>query len=59
MRHLGVLHEAGLIQRACSGREVCYRLDEARVGEARRYLDQISTLWDQAIARLKDHVETE
>ena len=36
MRHLGVLHEAGLIQRARSGREVCYQLDEVRVGEAHR-----------------------
>lgn len=59
MRHLGVLHDAGLIQRARHGREVCYQLDEARLLAAQRYLDRISTAWDDALGRLKDHVETE
>jgi DNA-binding transcriptional ArsR family regulator len=59
MRHLAVLHDVGLISRERHGREVCYQLHDARVGEAQRYLDRISSAWDQAIARLKAHVETE
>jgi len=56
-KHLRVLEDAGLVRSAWRGRENVWRLDRARLAEARRYLDQISKQWDDALGRLREFVE--
>jgi DNA-binding transcriptional ArsR family regulator len=56
-KHLGVLEEAGLARHVRRGRERIWELDTRRLGEARRYLDQISRGWDEALGRLRTLVE--
>src|SRR5262245_7923979 len=56
-KHLDVLASAGLVRDARHGRERIWDLDVARLAEARVYLDQISQRWDDALARLRAHVE--
>jgi DNA-binding transcriptional ArsR family regulator len=56
-KHLTVLHDAGLVRGARRGREHIWELAPARLIAARRYLDQISQLWDDALDRLKAFVE--
>jgi hypothetical protein len=40
-----------------SGRESLFALEPAPIEAARSYLDQVSRQWDDALARLKAHVE--
>jgi DNA-binding transcriptional ArsR family regulator len=56
-KHLRVMEEAGLVHSKRRGRESVWQLDQQRLEEARRYLDQISEQWDGALARLRDFVE--
>ena len=56
-KHLHVLAAAGVIAGARQGREHVWALDGARLQEARRRLDVIARGWDDALARLKRHVE--
>ena len=56
-KHLRVMEEAGVVHSARHGRESVWQLDQQRLGEARRYLDLISTQWDDALARLRNFVE--
>jgi len=56
-KHLRVMEQARLVQSTRHGREIIWRLDQERLGEARRYLDQISHQWDAALGRLKALVE--
>jgi DNA-binding transcriptional ArsR family regulator len=56
-KHLRVMEDAGLVQRTQHGRESIWRLDPARLGEARRHLESISAQWDGALQRLKTFVE--
>ena len=56
-KHLGVLAGAGLVRDFRRGRERIWDLDTARLDEARRFLDQISRRWDEALGRLKKLVE--
>jgi DNA-binding transcriptional ArsR family regulator len=56
-KHLRVLENAGMVGSERSGRESLYRLETARILEARNYLDGISRHWDAALARLKQMVE--
>ena len=58
-KHLRTMETAGLVQSLRSGREIIWRMDQARVEEARRYLDQISAQWEAALARLRTLVEEE
>jgi len=58
-KHLHVLEKAGLVARARIGRESVWRLERRRLDEARRHLDEISGQWDDALGRLRAHVETE
>lgn len=57
-KHLYVLAGAGLVDGRRSGREHVWALNPARLGEARRHLDLVARGWDDALARLKRHVET-
>lgn len=56
-KHLQVLAEAGLARGERHGREHRWQLESGSFVEARRYLDQISAQWDDAIERLRSFVE--
>lgn len=56
-KHLDVLHQAGLIERRRSGREVHVALRRQAIEDARNWLDQINAQWDETLARLKTLVE--
>lgn len=57
-KHLRALEDAGLVRGARVGRERIWELETGRLAEVRGYLDQISTQWDDALARLRVLVET-
>jgi DNA-binding transcriptional ArsR family regulator len=56
-KHLHVLEGAGLVQGFRQGREQLWELNPQQLAEARRYLEQISRQWDEALARFKELVE--
>lgn len=56
-KHLRVMEQAGLVRSFRRGRERLWQMDPRSLNQARRYLDQISTQWDVALARLKSFVE--
>jgi DNA-binding transcriptional ArsR family regulator len=56
-KHLRVMEHAGLVQSSRRGRERVWQLDLRKLEEARRYLNQISAQWDQALERLRALVE--
>ena len=56
-KHLDVLQEAGLVRGTRMGRERVWKIDPAQLEQSRRYLDQISSQWDEALGRLKALLE--
>jgi DNA-binding transcriptional ArsR family regulator len=56
-KHLQVLAAAGIIEGSRQGREQVWALNPPRLAEGRRCLDVIARGWDDALARLKLHVE--
>ena len=46
-----------MVRSVRSGRESLFALEPLRIAEVRDYLDQVSRQWDDALARLKAHVE--
>jgi DNA-binding transcriptional ArsR family regulator len=56
-KHLSVLADAGIVRDARHGRERIWTIETRRLEVARRFLDQTSKRWDDAIDRLKEHVE--
>jgi DNA-binding transcriptional ArsR family regulator len=56
-KHLRVLARAGVVRNARIGRESLFELEPQPLAEIRDYLDQVSRAWDDALARLKSHVE--
>jgi DNA-binding transcriptional ArsR family regulator len=56
-KHLLVLASAGVVDGRREGREHVWGLNPARLAEARRHLDLIAREWDDALGRLKWHVE--
>jgi DNA-binding transcriptional ArsR family regulator len=56
-KHLAVLSGAGLVARRPKGRETLYALRPERLGEARDWLDEVAAQWEDALGRLKAHVE--
>jgi DNA-binding transcriptional ArsR family regulator len=56
-KHLTVLESAGLVTGERRGRERVWRIEAARLDEARKYLELISAQWDDALERLRDFVE--
>jgi DNA-binding transcriptional ArsR family regulator len=57
-KHLQVLAAAGVINGSRHGREHVWTVDPARLAEGRRQLELIARGWDDALARLKRHVES-
>jgi len=58
-KHLTTLESSGLLEAKRRGRERLYQFVPGRIDLARRYLDQVSAEWDDAIDRLRAHVEQE
>lgn len=58
-KHLHALAEAGLVSSSRQGRETIWELETKRLAIAKRYLDRVSTRWDDAIERLRAFVESE
>jgi biotin operon repressor len=58
-KHLQVLESAGFTAGTRSGREHVWALNPARLADAQHCLDLIARGWDDALARLKAHVEGE
>ena len=56
-KHLKVLAGAGFVRGARRGRERIWELEPEQVEIARRYLDQVSKRWDEALNRLQTFVE--
>lgn len=56
-KHLHVLEHAGLVRCRERGRERQYGLTPHALQGARDYLEAIAQHWDQALLRLKAHVE--
>ena len=56
-KHLDVLARAGLVRDPRRGRERIWQLEPRRLAEARAHLERISSLWDDALARLGRFVE--
>lgn len=57
-KHLRVLEQAGLIAVTRVGRESRFSLVPDRLADACHYLDRVAAQWDDALARLKAHVES-
>lgn len=57
-KHLRVLAAAGVIDGRRRGREHVWAVNPTRLAEGQRYLDVIARGWDEALARLKAHVES-
>jgi DNA-binding transcriptional ArsR family regulator len=56
-KHLQLLACVGMIDGKRAGREHVWALNPARLAEAQRCLDLIARGWDDALSRLKSHVE--
>lgn len=52
-KHLVVLEEAGLVIRRKQGREVLYRIDDARLQQATTALADVAQRWDRRLAAIK------
>ena len=56
-KHLTALADAGVVRGTRRGRERIWELQPKRLEMARRYLDEVSGQWDEAIGRLRAFVE--
>ena len=56
-KHLRVLEGAGLVSSVRAGRETRFAFRPDRVGEMRAYLGEIGGQWEDALLRLKGHLE--
>src|SRR5204863_9454375 len=56
-KHLRVLEQAGLVRATRYGREVRFRLESGAIDDARQFLARIDRQWNEALSRLKLHVE--
>ncbi len=58
-KHLRVLESAGVVRSARVGRESQFALDPETIDDVRKYLDNVSRQWDDALARLKSFAEAD
>jgi DNA-binding transcriptional ArsR family regulator len=56
-KHLRVLERAGAVSSSRFGREVRFRIEQAKLAEAEAFLAKVSKQWEDALARLADHIE--
>lgn len=57
MKHLAVLEESGLVTRQRTGREVRYRVDPDRLGEATQVMSEVASAWDGRLRVIKQLAE--
>ena len=57
-KHLRVLEQAGLVNSTRTGRESHFILRSEPIVEMKDYLEKVSRQWDDALARLKQFVES-
>lgn len=57
-KHLEVLRGVGVVDRQRVGRESRFYMTSGPIAEARDFLARVSDQWDQAIARLREEVES-
>jgi DNA-binding transcriptional ArsR family regulator len=58
-KHLTSLAGAGLVRDTWKGRERVWQIEPHRLLMARRFLEQMSSVWDARLDRLKQMVEEE
>lgn len=58
-KHLHALANAGLVISTREGRRRIWAIETRRIEEVRDHLDEISRHWDEALERLRSHVEAE
>jgi len=58
-KHLRVLERVGLVRSDRAGRESRFMCRPEPLAAARAYLDAVSAQWDDALARLANHLEQE
>jgi DNA-binding transcriptional ArsR family regulator len=56
-KHLRVLERVGIVHSIQKGRENHFKFDLRPIEETKKYLDEVSLQWDQALKRLKSFVE--
>ena len=56
-KHLHVLSDARLVRSTRAGRETLWELTPDQLRDAQRFLDDVSRSWDNALSRLRAHVE--
>lgn len=56
-KHLRVLEDVGLVASVRLGRETQFAFCPEPIADIRRYLDEVSRQWDDALERLKLFVE--
>ena len=56
-KHLDVLGGAGLVSSERRGRERIWNFEADNMAAARQFLDDVSSQWDEALARLQKFVE--
>lgn len=56
-KHLRVLEGAGVVRCIRIGRESRFELETKPIDDVRKYLEDVSRQWDNALARLKSLVE--
>lgn len=56
-KHLRVLENAGLVRSRRVGRESRFTYRPEPLAEARSFLESVSAQWDDALGRLKAHLE--
>ena len=57
-KHLQVLQDAGIVAKRRVGRESRFAIRPQSIAQAKDYLARISNQWDEAIERLRIHVES-
>ncbi len=56
-KHLRVLERAGLVRNLGAGRKTGFVGRPEAIADAQAYLDAVAARWDDALARLRRHVE--
>ena len=56
-KHLRVLESAEIVHSARAGRERLFEFDPEPIAEVKKYLELVSEQWDEALSRLRAHVE--
>jgi DNA-binding transcriptional ArsR family regulator len=57
-KHLHVLQRAGIVRARSVGRESQFSYVAEPIDRARSYLDGVSRQWDDALSRLKTHLQS-